>query len=77
MFPGRRGVMRIGVLLTDGRAKFERAAEAEAQVVKDAGVFLVAIGVGRLIKVSYFVCRFQICAQRSCVVVTHNEIILR
>ncbi|KAH3857696.1 uncharacterized protein LOC127871473 [Dreissena polymorpha] len=47
---GRRGVLRIGVLLTDGRAKFERAAEAEAQVVKDAGVFLVAIGVGRLIK---------------------------
>ncbi|XP_052798152.1 protein PIF-like isoform X2 [Mya arenaria] len=47
---GRRGVLRIGVVLTDGRAKFERATEGEAQVAKDGGVFLVAIGVGRLIK---------------------------
>lgn len=48
----RRGVSRVGVLLTDGRAKYIRATEAEAHVVKDAGVFLVTVGVGRLIKFS-------------------------
>lgn len=46
----RRGVPRIGVVLTDGRAKYIRATEAEARVVKDAGIFLIAVGVGRLIK---------------------------
>ena len=48
----RRGVLRIGVILTDGRAKYVRATEGEARVIKDAGVFLIAVGVGRLIKVS-------------------------
>ncbi|XP_045171931.1 uncharacterized protein LOC123533983 isoform X2 [Mercenaria mercenaria] len=46
----RRGVLRIGVILTDGRAKYVRATEGEARVIKDAGVFLIAVGVGRLIK---------------------------
>lgn len=50
-FPGRRGVLKIGVVLTDGRAKFEQAAENEAQFAKTSGIFLIAIGVGRLIKV--------------------------
>ena len=49
---GRRGVLKIGVVLTDGRAQFEKATEAEAKLVKDSGIFLIAIGVGRLIKVS-------------------------
>lgn len=46
----RRGILRIGVILTDGRAKYVRATEGEAQVVKDAGIILIAIGVGRLIQ---------------------------
>ncbi|KAL4224173.1 hypothetical protein ACF0H5_017626 [Mactra antiquata] len=48
----RRGVARIGVVITDGRAKYIKATEGEARVVKDAGIFLIAVGVGRLIKFS-------------------------
>lgn len=52
IFSARRGVARIGVIITDGRAKYIKATEGESRVVKDAGIFLVAVGVGRLIKVT-------------------------
>ena len=48
--------MYIGVILTDGRAKYQRATQAEATVAKQSGVFLIAIGVGRLIQVGARLC---------------------
>ncbi|KAK3609006.1 hypothetical protein CHS0354_019819 [Potamilus streckersoni] len=46
---GREKVARIGVLLTDGRAKYIQATEGEAAATKQNGIYLIAIGVGRLI----------------------------
>ena len=43
--------MYIAVMLTDGRTKYQRAAEAEAAVAKNSGIFIIAIGVGRHIQV--------------------------
>ena len=43
--------MYIAVMLTDGRTKYQKAAEAEAAVAKNSGIFIIAIGVGRHIQV--------------------------
>ena len=43
---GRPGVPKIGIVITDGRSKSESLTLQEAKAAKDAGITMLALGIG-------------------------------
>jgi hypothetical protein len=45
----RSGVRKLAILLTDGRSTYRTGTLKEAKLAKDAGITILAIGVGKYV----------------------------